>query len=387
MPGLLKRLYRLLASYAFAITLLGFLLLLTYFGTTAQVTRSLFEVQREYFESLFVIHEFAGIPVPLPGVKLLLGLLCINLICGGLVRIRKNGATLGIIVAHIGILLMLVAGLVEYALSTKGHMTVGESERAAEYVSYFEWEITLNEDGATREWVIPGERFIHLDDDEVVRFHNPEIPFELAIESVHKNSRVFKETPAEGGPVRFLLRAQPLAQEAEADVAGCTATLRMRDGGAEERFILWGGARIPYVAEVGGKRWVIDLHRRRWPVPFDIDLLDFRKIDHPGTDMVKSFESDVNMTEGGARQMITISMNKPLRHRGYTLFQSSWGPQPAQLPPGSPPPTHYWSVFSVVKNPADAWPLYACYIIAAGLLLHFARKLLLYIRTQVRSRA
>jgi hypothetical protein len=71
-------------------------------------------------------------------------------------------------------------------------------------------------------------------------------------------------------------------------------------------------------------------------------------------------------------------MNQPLRHEGFTLYQSSWGPSNAR--PGDP----LFSTFSVVRNPADQWPLYSCLTIAAGLLLHFVRKLLGYLRSENR---
>ena len=383
---LLHGIYRFFAGYAFAILLLGFLFLLTALGTLAQRDQSLFEVQKKYFESTFLIWELGPVSVPLPGVKLLLGLLCVNLILGGLVRIRKTGATAGVIVAHVGILWMLVAGLVEYVASTKGYMKLYPEQSTDEYISFFEWEITIHEDGLTREYVIPGEKFIQLAGDQRATFRHADLPFELAIERVHKNSTVIpvgrgrpEDPPPVGG---YILRPLQMNKEAEADVAGCVAIIRDVQGGDESRVILWGLQQVPYTLERAEKRYAIDLHRRRWQVPFRIELAEFRKIDHPGTRMAASYESDVVKVESGNTEPITISMNNPLRHAGYTLFQSSWGPQDKE--PGTVP---LYSVFSVVRNPADAWPMYSCYVIAVGLLLHFLRKLSIFVRNQSRIRA
>jgi hypothetical protein len=41
-----------------------------------------------------------------------------------------------------------------------------------------------------------------------------------------------------------------------------------------------------------------------------------------------------------------------------------------------------FSTFAVVRNPADQFPLYACIVIATGLVLHFTRKLLRHIRLE-----
>ncbi len=61
-------------------------------------------------------------------------------------------------------------------------------------------------------------------------------------------------------------------------------------------------------------------------LPFTVKLLDFRKIDYPGTQMASGFESDVQLTDPqrGVILMRKISMNNPLRYRGYSLYQSSF---------------------------------------------------------------
>ena len=65
-----------LASYGFVVVLLSFLLLLTLLGTLEQAEYGLFAVQKKYFDSLFLVHKLFGlIPIPLPGVYLLLALL------------------------------------------------------------------------------------------------------------------------------------------------------------------------------------------------------------------------------------------------------------------------------------------------------------------------
>src|SRR5262245_37333843 len=114
----LKRIAALLSSFGFAAILLVFLTLLTWLGTLEQVEHGLYETQKKYFESIFLVHwvglrlpwiadgafEWAhvSLPVPLPGVYLLLSLLLLNLLCGGIVRMRKDRARLGILVAHLG---------------------------------------------------------------------------------------------------------------------------------------------------------------------------------------------------------------------------------------------------------------------------------------------
>ena len=41
-----------------------------------------------------------------------------------------------------------------------------------------------------------------------------------------------------------------------------------------------------------------------------------------------------------------------------------------------------YTVLSAMKNPADQVPLYACIITTLGLMLHYARKLALYLKKE-----
>jgi hypothetical protein len=95
--------------------------------------------------------------------------------------------------------------------------------------------------------------------------------------------------------------------------------------------------------------------------------------------MPSSFSSDVTVMEGSSARPVTISMNEPLRDQGLVLYQASWGPSDA--PPGTP----LFSTLSVVRNPADQYPLYACVVIALGLVTTFSRKLVRYMRSEART--
>jgi hypothetical protein len=129
---------RLLGSMKLSVWLLLILAALTWLGTLAQVGRSLFDVQREYFESWFV---FAKLPValwgwepvskplviPLPGAYPVMGLLFVNLLVGGLLRMKWNGRNAGILITHLGIALLLVAGFVKMHYSYAGNMALFEA--------------------------------------------------------------------------------------------------------------------------------------------------------------------------------------------------------------------------------------------------------------------
>ena len=181
LPG---RILDLLSSYGLTIVVLSFLLFLTWRGTLEQTEHSLYDVVKRYFESLVVLIDVGPLKVPFPGVYPLLWVLCINLIAGGIVRIRKNTATAGVIVAHVGILLLMGGSLVEYLTSHKGHTTLLEGGQADEFESYHEWELTIaspDGDGPYVEWVAPGEAFEQADRDSPVTLTSAAFPFELRV--------------------------------------------------------------------------------------------------------------------------------------------------------------------------------------------------------------
>jgi hypothetical protein len=380
----LARLASVVGSYGTAVVLLLLLLVLTLLGTLEQRHASLYDVQRRYFESLIVVHHVGDVPIPLPGASLVIGLLAGNLLVGGVIRLRKGIGTLGILIAHLGILTLFLGGLVETIWSRKGQLTLGEGDSGDRFHSYFEWDLVVRErlaETRTAEVVVPSDRLEGLSPADVAKFTSSSWPFDLKLTGWSRNSEPEEVGQATGGGdvEGWILRAKDLAMEAERNQPGAYATLVPKDGSPAIVGILWGGQRVPWVVDVGGRRFEIDLLTHSWSLPFQVTLKRFVHEEHPGTTMAKEFSSYVTMHERGADRDVHITMNQPLRHEGYTLYQSSWGP------PNASPGAKLFSTFSVVTNPSDKLPIWACSIIAAGLLVHFAIKLSRYLRAEARS--
>jgi len=385
---------RLLTSYGLACVILVLLLLLTFLGTLEQAHSGLFDVQKKYFESLFLVHKIGGVvPLPLPGGALLMSLFALNLLLGGLVRVRKDRRRVGILIGHAGIFMLLLGSLVKFALSVEGNLMVYEGQTRGHFESYFDWEVTLRDatpGAAGREYVIPLDAH-DLQRDRSLEYVSAELPFDVTLTEMRRNSQPRPAAPfaTAAAPAAtpatvvdgFQLEELPSENEAERNVAGMLVRLRDKRDGSTQAGILWGLQLQPLVLDSGGRSWAVDLHRRRFGLPFAVRLDRFIHEEHPGTRIASDFTSHVTRLDAGSSQPLIITMNEPLRHAGYTLYQSSWGPQDAQ--PGEP----VFSVFSVVRNPADRWPLYACIVIAVGLLVHFSSKLGRYLRSQKRSLA
>ncbi len=376
--NVIRSVFLFLSSYGVSMVLLFLLLVLTLFGTLEQAHIGLYEAQKKYFESFFLVHDLWGVPIPLPGGYLLMALLFVNLLFGGIVRARKEWRRPGMLIAHAGMLLMLLAGAVTYHVADSGYLTLYEGERSNEFQSYHEWEISIAQSGGGTQLIIPGERFVSMKQGESRSFFAPELPFELRLSGFEPNSRPASAPNSPDAVDGIALVPRPLATGNESNAAGAYAEVIEKDTGKTQRGLLWAFAQAPWSVEVGGATWMIDLRRKRWQLPFTVVLDKFHRDLHPGTMMAANYSSDVTEIKDGVSRQVEIKMNEPLRREGYTLFQSGWGPQNAG------PDARLFSTFSVVRNPADQWPLYSCYIVTLGLLIHFLQKLVAYIRLQNR---
>ena len=77
-------------------------------------------------------------------------------------------------------------------------------------------------------------------------------------------------------------------------------------------------------------------------------MIDFKKVMHPGTNVAKSFSSEVNLVEKEIPRRVMIQMNEPLRHLDYTFFQASFIEEL----------TGESTVLAVVKNYGRLFPIF-----------------------------
>jgi hypothetical protein len=376
-----RRVVRVLGSFHLACIVLSLLFVVVLIGTVAQISMSIYDVQRAYFiPAFFVIRLFGFVPLPLPGGALLLAVLVANLVVGGILRMRWGKSTLGILIAHLGIVTLLVGSAIEYARSDKGlTRQLFASDRTDMFESSEEWELAISDLGAAKEFVVPQDVLEEAEGRRTRRVTAAQLPFDVKLSGWIRNAAPERSPDADTGAEGFLLRAQPPdPKQAGANSPGVYADLLDRSGKSVARGILWGFSRAPFTANIGSSTYVVELRRRRWLLPFRVEVDRIVGRMHPGTSMASEYSSYVRHLEGGVATDSHITMNAPLRHRGYTLYQSGYGVEPGRGP---------WTVFAVVRNPTDRLPIAACAVIAVGLAMHFIRKLTRYLRARAASRA
>ncbi len=389
-PWALQWLVNFFSSQGLTVVLLLFLGLLTFLGTLEQQYSGLYDVQKRYFESKYLLVDLGIVVLPLPGGMLVQGLLFINILVGGIVRMKKSNV--GILITHVGIAFLLFSGFWKHKFSQEGHVTLYENESAKHYESYYTWEISISrqlEDGKYEEYVIPHENLVDATGSEKVTLFSSELPFDLEVHRFMRNASPegFDGMKDPGVPVVdgvYLGELRP-EKESEHNRAGIYADVVVKKTGQRHEGVLWGfdfhkatrRQAANWAVEVDGTEWLIDLRHTRFPMPFTVTLDKFTKEEHARTTMPRVFSSDVSVAQVDDNRKIKIEMNEPLRDEGLVLYQSGWGPQTAE--PGDP----LFSTLSVVRNRADHWPEYSCWIIAVGLLIHFIKKLWKYIQVEV----
>ena len=389
--GMMDRILSLIGSYHIAVVVFLLMILLTLLGTFSQKTLGLYQSLNIYFTSWVVPREhwLLGF-IPLPGMALLLAVMFVNLLAGGVIRIRKNWRTVGNVIAHLSMLGLIAAGAVSLYYKQEGHMRIFEGESSNRVQAFQDWVLEVREAGGadSRVYMIHETAFRTDSPAETTTFHRTGWPFELKVSGYQKNATITTTgDPSVLAGSRnvdgYTLRPLPVNPQHEANMAGVFldavdlsgktvgSTLLaqvIRNGEIVTR------ADAPFSFTVGDRQFAVNLNRETWEVPFSLKLDDFKAEYYPGTRKAKEYESHVTMTNGeGKDTKFRIWMNNPLRDSGYVAYQTSFDDQ-------SPPGQEKYSVLTVVKNPSDQWPLYSMIAATVGLLITFLTKLARFIR-------
>ena len=402
----LAKLIAFLSSFGLATAVLALLLLITFLGTLEQAEYGLVASQARYFESFFVdridigacwralaLNAYADIgnmtfPLPiLPGGYTLMAVLFVNMLLGGIIRIRKSPKTIGVIISHFAILFMIAAGAVSYHFAVEGNMNLREGETSNEFLSFHDRVIEIekvqtDEKAKRNVLVIDQSKYQDLTDGKGRTFTHESLPFDLMITGWKKHAQPKPDrdgSRADAIDGYFIQEVSTLdesgaAMADEALASACVAIVKDKKGGAEQKGILWEFAAAPWTVTVGSDKYLLSLVHRTYKLPFAIKLDKTEQEKHPGTERARRFTSWVTKLEDGREEKRVITMNEPVRSEGYAVFQQTFDDGTRS---GSGVKS---SGFQIVENPSDHWPLISCIIVAEGLLLHFLMMLARFIK-------
>jgi hypothetical protein len=332
------------SSIRLTVICLSYLFVLVLAGTLYQVDHGIYDAQRRFFHAWIL---WLG-PVPLPAAQPAFWLLGLNLLASLVLRLRWIRTNAGLALSHLGLILLLVGGLQTSRTSQSTMLGLVEGQESAVSLDPLRWELYL----ATEQQMVtvPLERL-----EPGASLSGPIPGLAMVVTRALPSSLPVRD--ARGETVGIEPRKPDRDQTA--DTPGLSLHLGAADSGRE--LVLYGGDPRPARVVAGDRSFLAWVGRKAYPLPASVRLLDFRAVFHPGTNLPRSFESTVLITDEGASRQAIISMNRPLTLRGHTLYQTSYGTdeQGREL-----------SVLEVVHNPGRLLPYLSSLVILAGLLLH-----------------
>ncbi|MFN0077013.1 MAG: cytochrome c biogenesis protein ResB [Prosthecobacter sp.] len=404
--SLLARLFAFLTSFGLATFTLSMLLLITFLGTLEQAEYGLVASQARYFESFFIDRidigscwralafdgywDIGNVTLPLyivPGGYTLLAILFVNLFCGGIVRIRKSPKTIGVIISHFAILFMIAAGAVSYHFAKEGSLELAEGKTSDEFRSFHERVIEIekvqtDEKAKHSVLVIGAEKYRDLNTGKGRTFTHASLPFDVMVTNWKQHAQPKRDADGSRSDAvdGYFIQEISMLDEAGAALpdeqlaSACIVIAKDKNGGAEQKGILWEFAAAPCTFTVGNDKYLVSLTHRSYKLPFAIRLDHTEQEKHPGTERARRFTSMVTKITGSREEKRVVTMNEPIRSEGYAVFQQTFDDG---VRSGSGVKR---SGFQIVENPSDHWPLISCIIVAEGLLLHFLMMLARFIK-------
>lgn len=390
-----RKLFDPLASLRLTVWLLGFSTVLVFFGTLDQVRFGIHHTQQVYFESLIApspvlsllklmfTREFdpslAWFIVPLPGGFLLGALLLANLTAAHFKHTRLKWSKAGIALTHLGVVLLLISGFAISILQHESQMTILEGQTASFSRSFYDNELAIVDVTSGTEQIHHVISQKHLKNGK--RFAIPDSPITLEIIDFFPNAGIFRgENAPDGETLRGTQGAsatmgltavrKPLTFK-QNETNSPTALVEVFEGTQSRGTWLVSNVMdqdgIPPQRFSSGtgpenqRTWELALRFERTYYPFEITLLDFTHEKHPGTELPRNFSSRIRLVDGetGETRETLVYMNHPLRYRGNTFYQASFGQQ------------NLASTFQVVRNPASALPYIAVTLVGLGTTAHF----------------
>jgi hypothetical protein len=416
---LLKRLIKIFTSLRLTVILLAFAILLVFIGTIAQVDEGLYQAQARYFRQwiIFGLDIFGRkIPIILPGGYLIGTMLLANLICAHVYRFQLSRKKIGIMLAHSGVILLLVGQLTTDMMARETQMRFVEGETKSYSESPRSYELIFtSDDGAN------GEQVVAIPDTLLARggeIKNASLSFTVRVKSFWKNSAPsFRAPMMQNGPplttngVAANFDFKPAAETKTMDdknvptalieIIGANGSLGdwiVSDWASDDSMVgvlqesyaqelgaamtakIIGDLTQPQTVSVAGKEFTFALRPERVDHPFSLKLLKATHSIYTGTDIPKDFRSRVQLQnpQTGENREVEISMNHPLRYAGLTFYQYQMSAGEAVLQAGETPS----STLQVVRNPAWLTPYLGCALVAAGLVTQFMFHLVGFISKQ-----
>jgi hypothetical protein len=320
----------------------------------------------------------------------------VNLLAAHAVRFKLTWKRAGIIVLHVGIILLLLGEWYRLTFAVENHLGFAEGE----YVNYthdlhkFELAVITTPDPShDDELLVPGPL---VRDQKTIQ--HEELPFDIEVLRYFPNSDLLTVRKGEAkhpiqrddlvtveGPTspmtkeetEYVVVERPLVSGTDAgggrvDHPAAYATLKKKGTDESIGTYMLSPLLKPQVVSVGDEKYELIFRFQRNYKPYTMHLIKTSRVNYPGTNTPKSYSSEVRLidpTQHEDRHAL-IEMNEPLRYNNETFYQAGHDG-------GSNS-----STLQVVRNRFWIGPYVACTVVALGMLIHFGMLLTNFLRKQ-----
>lgn len=336
---------------------LPWLMFLLVLGTVAQKTIGLYDAQHQFFSS-FVFFIYG---VPLPGGYSVIAVMAINLVCKFIFSSQWTWQKAGIHLTHVAVIILLIGGLLTAFTMQEGYMALKEGEQKSTITDYHQRTVFIQgEDG-------DGQRVV-VNFDDFKRGKTDDLPLSFKVKPLKlcRHTQI-KPMPKDsrnyiGAASMIDLQCVEPLKDSEQNRAGMVYEISGASDADNGIYVAFEGRQTQdEITDNGGNIHTITLAREERQLPFSVSLRKFNRDVYPGTDMARDYESMIDVIDGHVKWPAHITMNEPLRYKGYTLYQAStWIDDEGAAV----------SVLSVVKNTGWIFPYLSGVLLFIGLFYH-----------------
>ena len=343
-----------LASAHIVFWTMPWLMILVVLGTVTQKELGLYVATEKYLNSIIA---WIG-PIPTPGGITIITIIFISLSVKFIFYSGWSWKKSGIHLSHLGVLLLLLGGLVTSFTTREGFMIIPEGQSLRQFADYQDKVVNFSKDNA----IIQQISFDQIKKDKIIKADDMMIKIMDVCHNCEAQAPSGKYDDLQGLAANMELFSVPNEKNIEANFSGVTfAITKAKDETALGTYIIMEDIpKNPIVDDIE-----IILTRSKTALPFAIQLNDFEKINYPQTQKAREYQSTLTVLDGDLSWPAQISMNKPLRYKGYTFYQSSFDQtNDVEI-----------TVLNVVKNEGRYFPYISTFIIFFGLVLHLFMRL------------
>ena len=359
-----KDIYRIIGSPKIFVYAVIWLIFLVVIGTLAQRDQGLYLAQQKYFSSWFTFFGF----IPIPSGRFIMSLMFVNLSCYFFRPNIFKPNKIGITIVHFGVIMLLGGGGLTAIFSSEGNIVIEEGQTADFIESFYLKEFAvINTSNSDLDYFTIFDNPL-LYSQSVLK--DESFPFEIKILDYYSNAeietRLYRgDNTLKGMAKNFVLEKKKDEKEYEKNISGIVYEISNANEEVDGIYIGFLRQPITQTIQVDNIDYSLILRRHRTYLPFKLKLNNFNKEMYPGTNIARSYSSDIFLIENNIQRKVLIQMNEPLRYKGYTFYQASFID-------GDLIQT---TVLAVVKNYGRIFPYVSTIIMCIGLLFHMLYKL------------